>query len=105
MARRVALSTIAKLDAVFHWAPFEKLVLGSRSVRGTPNLGNPQAANSLYIAIRCKGCAETIPAPVGNMPDTWIIAVCPLCGEQQRYLPGDIFRGKLSQRFTAAPKS
>src|ERR1019366_3542994 len=44
-------------------------------------------------AVKCKGCAETIPAPVGTMPDTWIVATCPLCGERRRYLPTDMFRG------------
>jgi hypothetical protein len=48
------------------------------------------------FAIRCKGCAETIPAPVATVPDTSFVAVCPLCGEKRRYLPPDVFRGKLS---------
>jgi hypothetical protein len=48
------------------------------------------------FTVRCKGCGESIPAPVGTMPDTWIIAGCPICGSQRRYLPADIFRGKLS---------
>jgi hypothetical protein len=30
------------------------------------------------------------------MPDTWIVAECPLCGERRSYLPPDIFRGRLS---------
>jgi hypothetical protein len=33
------------------------------------------------------------------MPDSWIIAECPLCGEKRRYLPADIFRGRLSSRL------
>ena len=52
-------------------------------------------------AVRCKRCAETIPAPVQTMPDTWIVATCPLCGERRRYLPTDIFRGRLSHSLTA----
>jgi hypothetical protein len=48
------------------------------------------------FAIRCKGCGETIPAPVGTMPDSWIVADCPLCGSKRRYLPTEIFRGSLS---------
>ena len=51
------------------------------------------------FTIRCKGCQENIPAPVETMPDTWIIAVCPLCGERRRYLPTEIFRGNLSARL------
>ena len=44
----------------------------------------------------CKGCRENIPAPVMTMPDTWIVAQCPLCGQRRSYLPPDIFRGRLS---------
>lgn len=59
------------------------------------------------FTLRCKGCGENIPAPVQTLPDAWIIAQCPLCGERRRYLPADIFRGNLSWKlFTArrAPK-
>jgi hypothetical protein len=49
--------------------------------------------------IRCKGCAENIPAPIETMPDTWVIAKCPLCGQRRRYLPTEIFRGTLSHRL------
>ena len=49
--------------------------------------------------VRCKGCGENIPAPVQTMPDTWIVADCPLCGARRRYLPPDIFRGPLSYQL------
>jgi hypothetical protein len=52
------------------------------------------------FAIRCKVCAETIPASVGTVPDTWIVAECLLCGERGAYLAADIFRGRLSHRLT-----
>ncbi len=48
------------------------------------------------FTVQCKGCGENIPAPVMTMPDTWIIAECPLCGERRSYLPPEIFRGRLS---------
>ena len=51
------------------------------------------------FAIRCKRCGETIPARVGTMPDSWIVAECPLCGSKRRYLPTEIFRGSLSHRL------
>ena len=51
------------------------------------------------FALRCKGCGETIPAPVGTMPDSWIVAECPLCGQRRRYLPTEIFRGMLSHKL------
>lgn len=54
--------------------------------------------SGLYpFVIVCKGCGQNIPAPVETMPDSWIIAECPLCGQRRRYLPTDIFQGRLSQ--------
>jgi hypothetical protein len=53
------------------------------------------------FVILCKGCEQNIPAPVQTMPDTWIVAVCPRCGEKRRYLPADIFRGRLSHDLLA----
>jgi hypothetical protein len=55
------------------------------------------------FTVRCKGCGENIPAPVQTMPDTWIIAACPLCGETRRYLPAEIFRGRLSHELSKKP--
>ena len=55
------------------------------------------------FAVRCKRCGEVIPAPVESMPDTWIVAECALCGERRRYLPNDIFRGRLSDRLMRRP--
>jgi hypothetical protein len=57
------------------------------------------------FAIRCKRCGECIPAPVETMPASWIIAQCPLCNEKLRYLPHDIFRGKLSMQLIRKPVS
>lgn len=53
------------------------------------------------FAIRWKRCGENIPAPVGTMPDSWIVARCPLCGEIRHYLPSEIFRGKLSYKLAS----
>jgi len=51
------------------------------------------------FVIACKGCHEHIAAPVETMPDSWIIHTCPLCGERRRYLPAEIFQGRLSYRY------
>jgi hypothetical protein len=60
--------------------------------------------SGLYpFVIVCKGCHQNIPAPVETMPDSWIIANCPLCGQKRRYLPTDIFRGRLSHDLLAKP--
>ncbi|WP_058186189.1 hypothetical protein [Terracidiphilus gabretensis] len=56
-------------------------------------------SNTCDFTIRCKGCNENINAPVGTMPSSWIIAACPLCQEKRRYLPTEIFRGRLSQKL------
>jgi hypothetical protein len=40
---------------------------------------------------------------LATMPDTWIVVECPLCGVNRRYLPADIFRGKLSHKLIARP--
>ena len=50
------------------------------------------------FVIACKACHENIPAPVETVPDDWIIAACPLCGQRRRYLPAEIFQGRLSHR-------
>ena len=55
------------------------------------------------FVIVCKGCQQNIPAPVETMPDSWIIADCPLCGARRRYLPADIFQGRLSHDLLAKP--
>ena len=55
----------------------------------------------IILAARGAGAGTmlTIPAPVGTMPDSWMVTDCPLCGKRRRYLPTDIFKGKLSHKF------
>jgi hypothetical protein len=55
---------------------------------------NLPASRLCDFAICCKGCGQNVPAPVGTMPDTWIVAKCLLCGEKRRYLPSEIFKGQ-----------
>ena len=54
------------------------------------------------FVITCKGCHQNIAAPVETLPDSWIIAACPLCKEKRRYLPAEIFRGRLSYNYDQA---
>jgi hypothetical protein len=78
-----------RLDIFAFYSPILSLVFRS------PTSG-------LYpFVIVCKECQQNIPAPVETVPDSWIIAACPLCGEQRRYLPIDIFQGRLSHNFLA----
>jgi hypothetical protein len=55
------------------------------------------------FVIRCKKCGENIPAPVETLPASWIAAKCPLCGEHRRYLPTEIFQGRLSYALIRRP--
>ena len=59
--------------------------------------------NQASFVIRCKGCGENVPAPVETLPASWIAAKCPLCGEHRRYLPTEIFRGRLSYALLRKP--
>lgn len=60
---------------------------------------NLPSARRCEFVVRCKECGESIPAPVETLPDTWIVAACPLCGGKRRYLPSEISRGNLSHRL------
>jgi hypothetical protein len=64
--------------------------------------GLPETRRCDYT-VSCKSCRENIPAPVETMPSSWIVATCPLCGDRRRYLPCDIFRGRLSFRVLRKP--
>ena len=95
----------SSLISYVHFSPRGNVLTGRVSIGGT-NLtvtkriliacGNRPCTFALYspilisvwnlpetrlcdYTIRCKGCGENIPAPVQTMPDTWIIAECPLC--------------------------
>jgi len=56
-------------------------------------------ANCMTLRSAANIAGKNIAAPVETMPDTWIIHTCPLCGERRRYLPAEIFRGRLSHQF------
>ena len=65
-----------------------------------PMFHAPTSGHYPFVIV-CKGCHQNIPAPVETMPDSWIIAECPLCRQPRRYLPTDIFQGRLSHEFVA----
>ena len=71
----------------------------------TADMFNIPSIRRSDFLVRCKGCQENIPAPILTMPDTWIIAECPLCGQKRRCLPSEIFRGNLSARLDARPSA
>ena len=38
------------------------------------------------------------------MPDSWVAEHCPLCGAYRRYLPNEIFNGRLSHKLSGSAK-
>jgi hypothetical protein len=65
----------------------------------TSSMFHNAAERMCDFTVQCKECGENIPAPVATMPDTWVIAVCPLCRSKRRYLPNEIFRGRVSAQL------
>jgi hypothetical protein len=63
----------------------------------------PGPDNSKLVVVQCKGCHENIPAPVEGMPAQPIAAKCPLCHEHRRYLPSEVFLGRLSHLMIRKP--
>jgi hypothetical protein len=63
----------------------------------------PGPESSKLVVIQCKGCHENIPAPVESMPAQPIVARCPLCHEHRRYLPSEVFLGRLSHLMIRKP--
>ena len=63
----------------------------------------PGPETSKRVVVQCKGCGENIPAPVETMPSQPIAARCPLCHEHRRYLPSEVFLGRLSHLMIRKP--
>ncbi len=58
-----------------------------------------KAAGRVFHSIMLDLSKRRLALPVETMPDNWIVAACPLCGQRRRYLPSEIFRGSLSHKF------
>ena len=63
----------------------------------------PGPESAKLVVVQCKGCHENIPAPVEGMPAQPIAARCPLCHEHRRYLPSEVFLGRLSHLMIRKP--
>jgi hypothetical protein len=63
----------------------------------------PGPESSKRVVVQCKGCRENIPAPVESVPAQPIAAKCPLCGAHRRYLPSEVFLGRLSHLMIRNP--
>ena len=55
------------------------------------------------FVIRGKGCGENVPAMVETLPASWIAVKCPLCSEHRRYLPTEVFQGRVFYALVRKP--
>jgi hypothetical protein len=55
----------------------------------------PSARKTFVVA--CKKCSRDIQTGVAEFPFRSIVVECPLCGEKRRYLPSEIFFGRVDQ--------
>jgi hypothetical protein len=46
------------------------------------------------FVVECKRCNRDVPAGVKEFPFQSLMVTYPLCDEQHRYLPSDVFLGK-----------
>jgi hypothetical protein len=47
------------------------------------------------FVVTCKRCRRDVPSGVKEFPFQPIVVSCPLCGELRRYLPSEVFLGKV----------
>ena len=52
-------------------------------------------ANRKLFVVTCKRCRRDIPTGMTEFPFQSITVVCCLCGEMRRYLPSELFLGKV----------
>jgi len=52
-------------------------------------------ANRKMFVVTCKRCRRDIPSGVSEFPFQSVTVVCCLCGEARRYLPSELFLGKV----------
>ena len=55
----------------------------------------PSARKTFVVA--CKKCRRDVATGVGEFPFQSIVVECPLCGEKRRYLPSEVFLGRVDQ--------
>ena len=57
------------------------------------------------FVVTCKRCRRDVPAGVREFPFQSVVVTCPLCGEQRRYLPSEVFLGRPDQLVAKQMKS
>jgi hypothetical protein len=60
-----------------------------------PMFLGPSARKTFVVA--CKRCRRNVPTGVSEFPFQSIVVVCALCGEERRYLPSEVFLGRVDQ--------
>jgi hypothetical protein len=55
----------------------------------------PSARKTFVVA--CKKCRRDVPTGAAEFPFRSVVVECPLCGEKRRYLPSEIFLGRVDQ--------
>jgi len=46
------------------------------------------------FVVTCKRCRRDVPSGVDEFPFQSVVVTCPLCGEQRKYLPSEVFLGQ-----------
>jgi hypothetical protein len=46
------------------------------------------------FVVECKRCSRDVPVGVKEFPFQSLMVTCPLCDEQHRYLPSEVFQGR-----------
>ncbi|MDR3412272.1 MAG: hypothetical protein P4L87_15220 [Formivibrio sp.] len=85
MARRVELGGIHSraLDVRFLFAYSVRMFEGP--------------TNRKMFVVTCKRCRRDVPTSVSEFPFQSITVTCCLCGEVRRYLPSELFLGRVDQ--------
>jgi ribosomal protein S27E len=63
-----------------------------------------QGSNSRQVfVVKCKGCGENVPTGRVEFSFKSTIVACPLCHDTRRYLPSEVFKGRVSQQLIKKP--
>lgn len=54
-------------------------------------------ANRKLFVVTCKRCRRDVPSGVSEFPFQSIQVTCCLCGEERRYLPSEVFLGRVDR--------
>jgi hypothetical protein len=58
-----------------------------------------------HFVVACKRCRREIPSGMKEFPFQSIAVSCPLCGELRRYLPSEVFLGRVHALAAKRPST